>query len=141
MGELVGAVLFVSAVWAVIVGAFARRKNRNELLWGAIGGIAFVPAMVVLAFMPYLCPKCQGELTNRQWRDRTCPGCGDLRGVHSQPVSSDMVSPGHGACTCSYCGRVSSSERGIELEGRFLCERCFSLGIRPQVPPAEPESD
>jgi hypothetical protein len=69
----------VYPITAIIVGSFAARKNRNGLAWGLIGGLFLLPAMVVLAFMPYLCPRCQGALKNSEWKDRKCPVCGDLQ--------------------------------------------------------------
>jgi biotin transporter BioY len=66
------------AIAAVIIGTLAARKNRNGWAWGLIGGIFLVPGLLVIMFMPFLCPKCQRSLSNKQWKDRTCPTCGQI---------------------------------------------------------------
>lgn len=70
--------LIVPFVAAAICAWGAARKNRNALLWGGLGFI-FPLAVLFLAFLPFTCPSCRRNLTNRQWQDRTCPDCGDLR--------------------------------------------------------------
>lgn len=87
-GGLVGGILVAVTVnpWlgylieyataAIILGILAARKNRNYWAWALIGGLVLVPGLIVLMFFGYLCPKCHGDLSTRQWQDRTCPVCG-----------------------------------------------------------------
>jgi hypothetical protein len=71
---LVGYII-VWAVSAAITGAVAARKNRSTMGW-AVGGILFpVTALLVLVFLPYLCPKCQKPVTHSEWKDKQCPRC------------------------------------------------------------------
>jgi biotin transporter BioY len=70
--------LFGWLVSGLLIGLLAARKNRNGLLWGIIGGLFLLPGLIVLMFLPFLCPKCHMSLSNKQWRDRTCPSCGNL---------------------------------------------------------------
>lgn len=66
------------AISAVIIGLLAARKNRNGVAWGLIGGLFLLPGLLVLMFMPFVCPKCKQSLSNREWKQRTCPKCGNL---------------------------------------------------------------
>jgi len=76
------AILFVklgiAAIWGVVVGLLARRKNRNPWTWGLAGVLSWFIALIVLAFKSYQCPKCEFELTNEQGRAKTCPFCGPI---------------------------------------------------------------
>lgn len=68
----IGIIFFI-----VLSGWLAARKNRSVLFWGMLGCIPIL-AFLVLAFMPYLCPKCKKSITNTEWKNRTCPQCGDV---------------------------------------------------------------
>lgn len=68
--------LLAMLVWAVIVGSFARRKNRNPWGWGLLGAFSWLIALVVLAFFPYLCPQCGGSVSNEDAKRQACPTCG-----------------------------------------------------------------
>ena len=57
----------------------ALRKHRNPWLWGLFGMLTFLIAGIALACVSFLCPTCKESLTNKQWKDRNCPNCGDLR--------------------------------------------------------------
>lgn len=65
-------------VTAVIAGYFGNRKNRNKWGWGLIGGLFLLPAIFILIFLPFLCPKCKQPLTNHEWENRSCPRCGSI---------------------------------------------------------------
>lgn len=39
---------------------------------------SWIIAMIVLAFKPFLCPKCKEKLNTKQWKEKTCPRCGQL---------------------------------------------------------------
>ena len=69
------------AITAAIIGPLAARKNRNGWAWGLIGGLFFLPGLLVLMFMSYLCPQCQQSISNKEWKQRTCPRCGDIKAV------------------------------------------------------------
>ena len=72
-------VFFISyAIAALIIGLLAARKNRNGWVWGLIGGLFLLPVLLVLMFMPFLCPWCQQSLTNKDWKNRTCSRCGSV---------------------------------------------------------------
>ena len=66
------------AIAAVIIGPLAARKNRNGWAWGLIGGLFLVPGLLVLMFMPFLCPRCHQSVSNQEWKSRTCPRCGTM---------------------------------------------------------------
>jgi len=70
--------LIAYIIAAIIIGLLAHRKNRNGWLWGLIGGLFLLPGLLILMFMPYLCPKCKNKLSNQEWKDKTCPTCGDI---------------------------------------------------------------
>jgi MFS family permease len=67
----------------LIIGLLAKRKNRNPWAWGLIGGLFLLAGLLLLAFMPYLCPKCEQPITNEEWKSRNCPRCGDISKVVS----------------------------------------------------------
>lgn len=60
---------------AILAAMFAARKNRNPWAWGIFGALFCVPTLIVMAFMPYLCPVCQTPISNKQARDGVCPNC------------------------------------------------------------------
>ena len=67
--------LVVGLFWGIVVGLLARRKNRNAWAWGAAGAVSWVVALLILAFMPYKCAKCNATLTNEEGREGSCPIC------------------------------------------------------------------
>lgn len=67
--------LLMWAIFGTIIGLLAARKNRNGWLWGIIGGFFWVPSLIVLCFMNFLCPNCKKPLTNQEWKERKCPRC------------------------------------------------------------------
>lgn len=71
-------ILIINILTAAICAWGAARKNRNALLWGGLGFI-FPLTVLIVAFLPFTCLVCRKNLTNRQWRDRICPDCGDIR--------------------------------------------------------------
>lgn len=62
-------------LFGVLTGLLAKRKNRNPWGWGIAGAFSLILALLVLAFLPYKCPKCRASLTNQQGRDKQCPAC------------------------------------------------------------------
>ena len=80
--------LILYAISGVIIGLLAARKNRNGWAWGLIGGWFLLFGLLVLAFLPYLCPKCKESLTNKSWKSRTCPRCGDISKGTMEPTST-----------------------------------------------------
>ncbi len=70
--------LLAALVFGAIVALLAKRKNRNPWFWGLMGFISWVIALLVLAFLPYRCPKCEQDLTNDQGREKSCPYCGSF---------------------------------------------------------------
>lgn len=71
-------VYFAMLFWGVVVGLLARRKNRNPWGWGVAGALSWILALLVLAFMPYVCPKCGRDLSNAEGKADRCPNCGDI---------------------------------------------------------------
>ena len=70
---------FISyAIAALIIGLLAARKNRNGWAWGLIGGLFLIFGLLVLMFLPFLCPKCGQSISNKEWKDRICPRCGNI---------------------------------------------------------------
>tara|TARA_R110000851_G_scaffold9382_1_gene34958 strand:+ start:732 stop:986 length:255 start_codon:yes stop_codon:yes gene_type:complete len=67
--------LIAALLWAVIVGLLANRKNRNPIGWGIVGALSWLIALVVLAFMPYLCPKCKQKISNKDAKAGVCQNC------------------------------------------------------------------
>ena len=71
--------LFAAFIWGLVVGFLAKRKNRSPLGWGVAGALSWIIALLILAFMPYKCPKCKQSITNDQGRDKDCPSCGSFK--------------------------------------------------------------
>ena len=71
--------LFAALIWGLVVGLLAKRKNRSPWGWGVAGALSWIIALLVLAFMPYKCPKCKQSITNDQGRDKNCPTCGSFQ--------------------------------------------------------------
>jgi len=69
-------ILVTWAIFGTIIGLLAARKNRNGWTWGIIGGIFWLPAIIALCFMHFLCPKCKAPMTNQEWKSKKCPRCG-----------------------------------------------------------------
>lgn len=65
--------------WAVVVGLLAKRKNRNPIGWGIAGALSWFIALIVLAFMPYLCPKCKHKISNKEAKAKVCQNCDGSR--------------------------------------------------------------
>lgn len=61
--------------WAVVVGLLAKRKNRNPIGWGIAGALSWLIALIVLAFMPFICQKCQNNITNEEAKISNCGHC------------------------------------------------------------------
>lgn len=76
MGEGPAVLIVLYGVFALIIGSMAARKNRNGWAWGLIGGLSVIVGLLVLMFMPFLCPKCGRALTNAEWNEKKCPTCG-----------------------------------------------------------------
>lgn len=70
--------LVAYATGAMILGIMAAQRNRDAAAWGFIGGLFFLPSLIILMLCPYLCPRCRRPLSNKEWRARTCPQCGNL---------------------------------------------------------------
>ena len=67
--------VLVWGVSAAITGAVPGWKNRSVLRW-AIGGIFFpCTALLILLFLPRLCPDCHSPLTHDEWKAKECPRC------------------------------------------------------------------
>ena len=64
------------AIISTIIGLLAARKNRNGWAWGLIGGFVFLPTLIALAFIQFLCPNCKKPITKQEWNERKCPRCG-----------------------------------------------------------------
>ena len=73
--------LFGVVFWGVVVGLLARRKNRSPLGWGIAGGLVWFIALIILAMMPYKCPRCGQPLSNTQGREEHCPNCGSFKAL------------------------------------------------------------
>ena len=67
--------LIAALFWAVVVGLLAKRKNLNPIGWGIAGALSWLIALIILAFMPYVCPKCGDKLSNADAKSGSCPSC------------------------------------------------------------------
>jgi len=72
MRILIGTV--VGLFFGLLTAHFARRKNREVLVWGLLG-LHNPLALILLAFVRFLCPKCRNPLTNAEARTGKCPHC------------------------------------------------------------------
>ena len=70
-----GFMMVMMAVFGVLTYALARRKNRLAIVWGIFGAFFPVIALLILAFVPYLCPNCSKPLTNEEFAAKSCPRC------------------------------------------------------------------
>ncbi len=95
----IGITILAGIIVGLIVGLFAARKNRSGSKWllacyvsilssifikvylgfgfGLLDGIIFwlIIWLTIMAFMPFLCPKCHNSITNKQRRMNECPHC------------------------------------------------------------------
>lgn len=71
--------LLAAIICGLFAGLLAKRKNRNPWGWGIAGALSFLVALLILAFMPYKCPKCDQSLTNDQGKEEDCPSCGSFK--------------------------------------------------------------
>jgi len=67
--------IVMMAVFGVLTYALARRKNKLAIVWGFFGALFPVITLLILAFVPYLCPSCSKPLTNREFAAKSCPHC------------------------------------------------------------------
>lgn len=67
--------LIAMLIWGVVLGFLAKRKNRNPIGWGIAGAMSWLIAVLVLAFLPFLCPKCQERITKEEAKSDRCPHC------------------------------------------------------------------
>jgi hypothetical protein len=69
--------LLIWVIFGIIIGFLAARKHRNKWIWGIIGGFWFfwIPALLLLCFMSYLCPKCNKPMSNQAWKEKKCTEC------------------------------------------------------------------
>ena len=74
-----GPLLFFLAIFGgsgLIVGLLAARKNRNAWAWGLVGSVLLIPTLLVLMFVPFLCPKCKQSISYMDSSSGKCPKCG-----------------------------------------------------------------
>ena len=64
--------------WGGVVGLLAKRKNRNPYGWGLAGGSFSLLTLVLLAFMPNLCPKCGQKMPSQDAKQNACANCQGL---------------------------------------------------------------
>ncbi len=131
MGLLIGNVmgfLIAYTIAAAIMGWLAARKNRNAWAWGLIGGLFLLFGLIVLAFTPYLCPKCKQPITNSEWRNRTCPRCEGDRKETLVSTVTDLSNPQYSAPIVdedhAYAEIANELEGGIADKG--LWTRLFA---------------
>jgi len=81
-GVVGGVYLVAISIAFVDIFVVGTRQTARPTLGGpeatVIALFAWVLALCVLAFLPFLCPKCKQPLTRKQRRARTCPLCGSL---------------------------------------------------------------
>jgi hypothetical protein len=66
------------SLWGVGLGVAATGRNRDFLSWAVIGALFSVIGAVALMVTSVLCPGCEMPLSNRDWKARKCPKCGDI---------------------------------------------------------------
>ena len=72
--------ILVCLFFAVVVGALAKRKNRNPWLWGFAGAMSWLISLLALAFLPYRCETGEHDVTNEQAKEKICPACSIMLG-------------------------------------------------------------
>jgi purine-cytosine permease-like protein len=66
----------LSAIFGAVVMWFcAKTKNRNPVGWAIAGSLSWIIALIFLACLPYLCPKCRQKISYREKKADTCPHC------------------------------------------------------------------
>jgi hypothetical protein len=73
-GDLLIVLLFY-LIFAASVGSLAAMKNRDRWKWGLIGGLFFLPSVLILAFLSPLCPRCHRPLSSEEHGRRSCASC------------------------------------------------------------------
>jgi hypothetical protein len=98
--EIISIIVINVLIFGLPIGLLAFRKNYRFWHWfglssaaicilgffnpGKIGISVFgilvgLGVIILLAFLPFRCPKCGGKLTNKEWKSRTCPLCGAIK--------------------------------------------------------------
>lgn len=67
--------MILCLIFGIVVGLLANRKNRNPWLWGGLGAISWIIALLVLAFLPYRCKTRTHDVTNAEAKEKSCPQC------------------------------------------------------------------
>lgn len=134
--ERLGVYAVAFVVFAFITGIMADRKNRNAVAWGLFGGLSPVLALLVLMFMPFLCPKCKGALTNSEHKNGDCPHCELTSRREASAGIEALVGAIDGARRpCPKCGaRVIPMKDGTCPACRV---RSFASGSEAAVPSAK----
>jgi hypothetical protein len=71
----------------VVLGILAKRKYRNPLTWGLIGGLFGPCSLIYLVFLPCLCPKCKAACEGK-----VCPNCdAGMNRVLIQPAKAPLL--------------------------------------------------
>jgi len=109
--------IIIAAIWAgglliSDLGRFAPTGDIDIALNG-IGPIAWVLGTVLLAFLPYLCPKCRKTLKKKLSKLGVCPHCGESV-LKDQPVTNYI---------CIRCG-PSISQEDLSHITDMTCPQC-----------------
>lgn len=67
------------AIFASLLGFFAKKRNRNPWPWVIIGGLVGpftgLPTLIALFATSPLCQKCKQPLNTNEWKTKKCPKC------------------------------------------------------------------
>jgi uncharacterized membrane protein YeaQ/YmgE (transglycosylase-associated protein family) len=153
MAKVVVNGLILGLISGFLIGKLASRKNRNGWLWGIIFGAvwplghisgelgfisrnaignsiagafysSWIIAMITLAFLPYLCPKCKEKISKKQWKEKICPRCGKLE--ESKDVDSVLAKSSQNKYAKSVSSNIRycpSCQTEIKADSIF-CEKC-----------------
>lgn len=78
-------ILLAGLFWGILMGFAAKQKNRSPWGWGIAGALSWPIALLILALLPSVCPKCGEHLTKKQGKEKECPACGSFATTSRAP--------------------------------------------------------
>ena len=81
----------IALAFGLLTAHLAGRKNREVVVWGILGAVAPLLALIVLAFHNYLCPRCRNAVTQAEAKTGRCPHCDPSSQREAEAVALDLA--------------------------------------------------